>query len=68
VARQRAKQAGEQAQVEPSAAAPTQEEITELAYSLWQARGCPEGCPEEDWLNAESALKARLERSRRFGR
>jgi hypothetical protein len=37
---------------------PTQEEIAALAYSLWEARGCPEGVPDEDWFNAEKALKA----------
>jgi len=31
------------------------EEIAALAYSLWQARGCPEGSPEDDWFNAELA-------------
>jgi hypothetical protein len=62
VARERAKQADGQAHANPGAAVPTQEEITGLAYSLWQARGCPEGSPEEDWLNAESALKAGSER------
>jgi hypothetical protein len=35
---------------------PAHEQIAALAYSLWQARGCPEGSPEEDWLNAERAL------------
>jgi hypothetical protein len=36
--------------------APTQkhtEEIAQLAYSLWQARGCPHGSAEEDWFAAE---------------
>ena len=36
----------------------THEDIAALAYSLWEARGCPEGTPDEDWLNAEKALKA----------
>jgi hypothetical protein len=39
----------------------THEEIATLAYSLWQARGYPEGTPDEDWLNAEKALKAKAE-------
>jgi hypothetical protein len=30
-----------------------------LAYQLWEARGCPEGTPEEDWFNAEKALAAK---------
>ena len=35
----------------------THEDIALLAYSYWQARGCPEGSPEEDWFRAESELK-----------
>ena len=35
------------------------EEIAALAYSLWQARGCPEGSPEEDWFEAAKELRAR---------
>jgi len=27
-----------------------------LAYELWQARGCPEGSPEIDWLRAKEEL------------
>jgi Protein of unknown function (DUF2934) len=30
--------------------------IDELAYRLWQARGCPEGTAEQDWLEAERQL------------
>ena len=40
---------------------PRQEEIAALAYSFWQARGCPEGTPDEDWFNAEKALNAKAE-------
>jgi hypothetical protein len=29
---------------------PTQETIASLAYSYWQARGCPFGAPEDDWF------------------
>lgn len=36
-------------------------EIAALAHSLWEVRGCPEGSPEEDWFNAERALKAKAE-------
>ena len=42
-------------------AIPTDVEIAALAYSLWEARGRPEGTPEEDWFNAERALKAKAE-------
>jgi hypothetical protein len=31
--------------------------VAELAYELWQARGCPLGSPEDDWLRAEQQLK-----------
>jgi len=35
----------------------TQEErIAQLAYALWQYRGCPEGSAEEDWLEAERQI------------
>jgi len=30
--------------------------IGELAYQLWQARGCPEGGADQDWLEAERQL------------
>jgi hypothetical protein len=36
------------------------DEIATLAYELWQVRGCPYGSPEEDWLRAESELRARV--------
>ena len=26
-----------------------EEDIAALAYELWQARGCPDGSPDEDW-------------------
>jgi hypothetical protein len=34
------------------------QEIEELAYQLWQERGCPEGSPDEDWFRAEEELRA----------
>ena len=37
------------------------EEIAALAKALWQARGCPEGSPEEDWFRAAQELRARKE-------
>ena len=33
--------------------------VAALAYELWQARGCPEGSPEEDWFCAAEQLRAR---------
>jgi hypothetical protein len=41
--------------------APTQEAIARLAYSLWEARGCTNGSPEDDWLRAEEELKAKAQ-------
>lgn len=32
---------------------PEHRSIGELAYHIWQARGCPEGSAERDWLDAE---------------
>jgi hypothetical protein len=34
----------------------SQEEIAQLAYSYWEARGYAPGSPEEDWLRAEREL------------
>jgi hypothetical protein len=35
------------------------EEIAALAYELWQARGCPDGSPDEDWYRAVEILRSR---------
>ena len=35
--------------------------IAARAYELWQARGCPVGSPETDWLQAEEELRKRTE-------
>jgi hypothetical protein len=32
-------------------------EIAALAHQLWQARGCPEGSPDEDWDEAVKQLR-----------
>jgi hypothetical protein len=37
-------------------AMPEHRSIGELAYRIWQARGCPEGSAEQDWLDAEKQL------------
>jgi len=37
------------------------EDIAALAYAIWQARGCPDGSPEEDWFHAAQELRARGE-------
>jgi hypothetical protein len=33
------------------------QDIATLAYQYWQARGCPDGSPEEDWFNAEREIQ-----------
>jgi hypothetical protein len=38
---------------------PTIEQIANLAYAIWEARGCQGGSPEEDWLAAEQQLRVR---------
>jgi hypothetical protein len=35
------------------------DDIAALAYELWNARGCPEGSPEEDWFHAAEQLRSR---------
>jgi hypothetical protein len=37
---------------------PEHRSIGVLAYHLWQARGCPEGSAEQDWLDAEKQLRS----------
>jgi len=41
--------------------APTRQEIAELAYSYWEARGGQGGSPWEDWFRAEQELKTARE-------
>jgi hypothetical protein len=36
---------------------PTFEEIAQLAYCYWEARGYQGGSPEQDWLRAEHQLR-----------
>jgi hypothetical protein len=36
---------------------PTHEQIANLAYQLWQQRGCPDGSPEVDWERAMRVLE-----------
>jgi Protein of unknown function (DUF2934) len=42
---------------------PDEDEIAALARAVWEARGCPEGLPEDDWFRAERALKAERNRT-----
>ena len=34
-----------------------QEDVARLAHSLWEARGCPDGSPDEDWFRAAQQLQ-----------
>ena len=43
-----------------AASGPTLDEIAQLAYSYWEARGYQGGSSEEDWLRAEEELRAAL--------
>ncbi len=36
------------------------EETATLAHTLWQARGCPEGSPDEDWFHAAELLRSHI--------
>jgi Protein of unknown function (DUF2934) len=36
------------------------EDIAQLAYALWQQRGCPAGSAETDWLEAEQQLSRQV--------
>ena len=37
--------------------AQSEQDIANLAYALWQQRGCPEGSPEQDWIEAERSVR-----------
>jgi hypothetical protein len=36
-----------------------EQDIAALAHELWQARGCPDGSPQEDWFQAVELLRSR---------
>ena len=40
------------------------DDIAALAHKLWQARGCPEGSPDQDWFEAVKELRSRATRIR----
>jgi hypothetical protein len=42
----------------PSEVAATRNEISRLAFQLWEKAGCPEGRDLEFWLGAEAQLLA----------
>jgi len=41
-----------------SAPAPAVNGVPTLARALWEARGCPQGSPEDDWFRAERVLQS----------
>lgn len=45
-------------------AAPSHEEIAKHAVTLWREKGCPHGCDEELWLEAERQLSRALRLNR----
>jgi Protein of unknown function (DUF2934) len=42
---------------------PDPRSVRELAYRLWEQRGRPEGCAEEDWFEAERQLSGQPRRT-----
>jgi hypothetical protein len=34
-------------------------DIADLAHEFWEARGCPQGSPDEDWFAAVKELRSR---------
>ncbi len=38
-------------------AAERAELIRQRAYEIWETRGCPHGCDEEHWLQAEQEIR-----------
>ena len=51
-------EAGRQGQQQGTSNIQQQQAIANLAYELWQQRGCPFGSSEEDWNRAEALLQA----------
>jgi hypothetical protein len=49
-------------QADDEMSAPTDQQVAELAYSYWEARGGEGGSPWEDWFRAERELKRNQER------
>jgi hypothetical protein len=47
---------------------PSQQDIADLAYELWQQRGCPDDSSEEDWTEAERQLRTGSEPAVSSGR
>jgi hypothetical protein len=37
---------------------PTHDEVSQRAFGIWQDSGCPDGCHESNWREAEKQLSA----------
>jgi hypothetical protein len=57
--RQAMEHTGEQAATQHGVHTFGHQEIAELAYELWQSRGCPDGSSDTDWFQAVHTLRAR---------
>jgi Protein of unknown function (DUF2934) len=56
---QEAHQQGQAATIGHGIAAFGHDDIATLARELWQARGCPDGTPQDDWFRAVEELRSR---------
>ena len=48
----------------PEPASSLRDQIALVAYSHWEARGCPFGSAEEDWSRAEQEIRVAAQISR----
>ena len=39
---------------------PTHDQIAQRAKAIWQAKGCPAGQDQQNWLEAEKQLRAEM--------
>ena len=53
--------AEEQTTLDRDASPRPDRDVAIIAFHLWMERGCPIGSPDEDWFQAEAALKSRVQ-------
>jgi hypothetical protein len=41
--------------------------VRELAYAIWESTGCPDGCAEAHWRQAEARIDADVARAKSAG-
>lgn len=46
----------------PPPVRPSYEAVSRRAREIWQARGCPQGCDEDIWFEAERAVAEEISR------